>query len=85
MQKVSSDLYHLGIVEVMGFLKYWDLETDRRALDLKRNTYFFILRVSRVRLDACDRDFIFSHHGITLAVANTGLTRSPRSDYIGIF
>jgi len=65
MQNVSSDLYHLGIVEVMGVEKYWDLETDRRALDLKRNTYFLILRVSRVRLDACDRDFIFSHRGIT--------------------
>ena len=61
------------------FRKYRDLDTDRRALDLKRNTYFFILRVSRVRLDACDRDFIFSHREITSAVANCNEKPQPES------
>src|SRR3984893_12592384 len=83
MQNISSDLYHLGIVEVMSVYKYRDLETDRRALDLKRNTYFFILRVSRVRLDACDRDFIFSHRGITYAVANCNEKPQPESGGTG--
>src|SRR3984893_877081 len=79
MQNISSDLYHLGIVEVMSVYKYRDLDTDRRALDLERNTYFFILRVSRVRLDACDRDFIFSHREITSAVANCNEKPQPES------
>jgi hypothetical protein len=83
MQNVSSDLYHLGIVKVMGVYKYRDLETDRRALDLKRNTYFFILRVSRVPLDACNRDFIFSHRGINYAVANCNEKPQPESGGTG--
>jgi hypothetical protein len=49
----------------MGVYRFLDLETDRRALDLKHETYFFILRASRGRFDACDRDFIFNDRGIT--------------------
>jgi hypothetical protein len=49
-------LDHFGIVEVLDAQKDWELETDGRTIDLKRDANLRILLAARRELDACHCD-----------------------------
>jgi hypothetical protein len=61
MQDISGDPDHLGVIEIMGAQKDWNLKADRRPLNLKRDTHTFLRPDTRGYLDACHGNSKFRH------------------------
>jgi hypothetical protein len=51
MEGTSSCLDHFGVVEILDVQKDWELETDGRTVNLKRDANLRILLASRSDLD----------------------------------